>query len=417
MAQSTNPRNAIIEGPESISNFKSRENVMNQILIISAIGGLVAFSVNTATIPLVKNLALAVRAVDHPGGRRNQTSAIPRLGGVAVVWGIFCGMGVQAVFQGDVWKGSFAALSMATILLAVGIVSICGFLEDIVGLSQLKRFLIQILAALLVILSGCSFQVIHLPWIGDLRSGLGTALISLIWIVGVTNAINLMDGLDGLAGGVVTIIASGLMVLSFWHADPVIVTSMATVVGSCLGFLRKNWAPAQIYMGDAGSLTLGFILALASIHSCVKGPTTIAFLLPILLLGLPVIDTLLVMLYRFVRKARGPLCYRVARMFRADCSHLHHLMMRLVPSRARLVLLIYSVVLAFCLLALLVADSKLESLGILLIGIEISVIFCLRQLGLHADRIKRLFESHKSACRSMLSLSGIKEILAMKHGA
>lgn len=389
---------------------------MQEVWIVSSIAALVAFGMNSASIPLVKRIALATRAVDHPGGRRAQSQAIPRLGGVAVVFGILCGIGVPAAFSWNLWKSNLSALEMAAIPFAVFIIFVCGFLEDTLGLSRSKRVLLQTLAALLVILSGWSFTVIHLPLIGDLKSELLTGLISLIWIVGVTNAINLLDGLDGLAGGVVAIIASSLMLLSLWRGDARVAICMAAVAGSCLGFLRKNWAPAQIYLGDAGSLTLGFILAFTSIRSSGNGPNTIAFLLPILILGLPVIDTLLVMAYRFVRKARGPLFYRVARMFRADCSHLHHLMVQLVPSRAHLVLLIYSVALVFCALALLVAGSKQESLGIVLIGIEISVILCLRQLGLHADKIRSLNEKCKTHWHAAISLKAIKDALAMKLG-
>jgi UDP-GlcNAc:undecaprenyl-phosphate GlcNAc-1-phosphate transferase len=201
----------------------------------------------------------------------------------------------------------------------------------------------------------------------------------------VTNAVNLLDGLDGLAGGVVSIIASSMLVFSIWRQDFHTVLMLSAAVGACLGFLRKNWAPAQIYLGDAGSLTLGFILAIISIRSSIKAPAAIAILVPILALGLPVIDTLLVMLFRFTKRARGrPMVKRAARMFRADRSHLHHLLVRLGLSRQRIVLLIYIVAAAFCSMALVVATSRDAYLGMVLVGLEILVVFGMRQMGLRA---------------------------------
>jgi UDP-GlcNAc:undecaprenyl-phosphate GlcNAc-1-phosphate transferase len=178
---------------------------------------------------------------------------------------------------------------------------------------------------------------------------------------------------------------------------------MGAMVGTSLGFLRKNWAPAQIYLGDAGSLTLGFVLAIVSVGSSIKTPAAIAILVPILALGLPVIDTLLVMLFRFTKKRRGSVTKRFARMFRADRNHLHHLMLRLGPSRGRIVVGIYSVALVFCAMALIVAISRNATWGFILIGIEVLVIFAMRQMGLHANALRMSLEKRRSARESLLS--------------
>src|SRR6185295_9037473 len=115
--------------------------------------------------------------------------------------------------------------------------------------------------------------------------------------------------------------------------NPLMVVVTAATVGACLGFLRHNWAPARIYMGDSGSLTLGFLLAIMSVHASIKGAATVAILAPILALGLPVIDTLLVMAVRLIAKPQGSWLRRFSRVFQADRNHLHHVMARAAPER------------------------------------------------------------------------------------
>jgi UDP-GlcNAc:undecaprenyl-phosphate/decaprenyl-phosphate GlcNAc-1-phosphate transferase len=368
---------------------------MGRAAFYSLIGALIAFVVSSAFIPLIRRVALAVRAVDYPGGRREQAEGIPRLGGVAVVLGLFVSQAVLAVLEWSEWKADMSAAEMVAVPLAFFIIFICGLLEDTIGLSPLVRVVLQAIAAIVVIRVGWCFGTIYIPFVGNLHFGILSCLISLIWIVGVTNAINLLDGLDGLAGGVVAIIAAGLLVFSLGNGDFVAAMIMGTIVGACLGFLRKNWAPAQIYLGDAGSLTLGFMLAVVSVHSSLKTSAVIAILIPILALGLPVIDTLLVMLFRFTQKSRGHLAQRAVQMFRADRSHLHHLMLRLGQNRSRIVIGIYAVAVTFCALALVAATYRNSTLGFTLIAFEILMIFAIRQLGLNADVLRMSIDKRR----------------------
>jgi len=379
---------------------------MGGALIYSLVAAAVAFLVSIAAMPLVRRVALAVRSVDYPGVRRDQAEGIPRLGGVAAVIGLLVGGASVAVLRWGAWSPQATPAEMILIPIALIIVFACGFLEDTIGLSTLTRFILETTAALLVMKAGWCFGAIHLPFVGDIKLGIFTGLVCLIWIVGVTNAINLLDGLDGLAGGVVAIIASSLLVFSLWLQDYLTVLIMGALVGACLGFLRKNWAPAKIYLGDAGSLTLGFILAIVSVHSSIKAPAAIAILVPILALGLPVIDTLLVMLFRFTQKRHGSLARRCARMFHADRNHLHHLMARLAPSRNRIVILIYSVAVAFCALAFLAAASKNTNLGFVLVALEILVVFGMRQVGLNADAFKMSLEKRRGVREMLRAAAG-----------
>jgi UDP-GlcNAc:undecaprenyl-phosphate GlcNAc-1-phosphate transferase len=371
---------------------------MFETLVYSLIGCGLAFLVSAAAIPLVKRMALSVRALDYPGGRRDQAEAIPRLGGVAVVLGLMIAQVFVVWLCWGQWKAQNTAAQLVVVPFAFLLIFISGLLEDTVGLSTVTRLCTQIVSALLVMKAGWSFGVVYLPFIGNMELGFLTSLISLLWIVGVTNAINFLDGLDGLAGGVVAIISSSLLVFSVWHHDFVTAIIMGTIVGACIGFLRKNWAPAQIYLGDAGSLTLGFILAVVSIHSSIKAPAAVVIMVPLLALGLPVIDTLLVMLFRFTqRSGRASLMKRARRMFRADRNHIHHVLLGLGASRGRIVIILYSVAVAFCAMALLAASSRTVTLGLILVALEIVVIFTMRKLGMRSSALKISLEKRRQA--------------------
>jgi len=234
--------------------------------------------------------------------------------------------------------------------------------------------------------------VLRLPGIGQVSLGHAAVPVSLLWIVGVTNAINLIDGLDGLASGVVAIISTSLLFYATLQGSAGTVVLMGVMVGACLGFLRHNWEPAKIFLGDSGSLTLGFLLGAMSLHSSIKAPAAVAILVPILALGVPVMDTLLVMAVRFLDRSHGRLADRFLRMFRADRKHLHHLLAHFGGRRARIVGVIYAVVVCFCAMALVVAVTGATLLGLVLLVVEFAVIFGMRQMGLamEARRIARL---------------------------
>lgn len=373
---------------------------MIKAVAYSLLTGIVAFLVSSAIIPLVKRIALSIRSVDYPGGRRHQTDAIPRMGGAAVITGFFVGSGIGTALGWPIWEGDITFSQLIAIPLAIFIIFLCGIVEDTIGLSPLSRIFMEIIAALTVIRAGWSFSAFNIPFLGTFQLGFLSEILSLVWIVGVTNAVNLLDGLDGLASGVVTIICATMMILSFWTGDFLPAIVMCAAVGACIGFLRKNWAPAQIYLGDSGSLTLGFILALASVRSSLKASTAIAILVPILALGLPVIDTMLVMLYRFSKsKSEGSgksLPGRLGYIFRSDRSHLHYLMLRLGPERRKIVIAIYGIAALFCGMAIYVAVSSSANLGLFLVLLEILVVLGIRQLGLRADVLKIALEKRKS---------------------
>jgi len=369
---------------------------MNGILLYAVGAGFVAALATNLMVSPVVRLAVALRALDHPGERKRQAGAVPRLGGVAILLGLALGGGVVTVSQWGrlgtgVGRGEIVALALGT-----AIVFFVGVLDDLKGdsgVSAATKFLFQFLAAWLLVRVGWSFEVLRLPGLGTIDLGLFRGVVSLLWIVGVTNAINLIDGLDGLAGGVATIISVSFLVYAILQGNPGTVILMASLAGACIGFLRHNFRdPVRIFMGDSGSLTVGFLLAATAVHSSLKAPATVAILVPILALGVPVMDTLLVMAVRFLDRPQGPFTTRFLRMFRADRNHLHHILEHFGGKRSRIVAVIYAVVLSFCALSLLVAVTGQTVLGIALVVLEFTVVLAMRRLGMamEAGRLSRL---------------------------
>ena len=358
---------------------------MNELFLAGVVGALLAAATASLVFPLVNRVAMAVRAVDYPGGRRLQREAIPRMGGIAIAAGIAAGAVVPTLMLWQQWVERATSPQSSFLVLGTAMVFLIGLVDDVIGLSCFQRFLIQVVAAGGAVYAGWSFGRLYVPLWGEVDLGFWGGLFTVVWIVGVTNAINLLDGLDGLAGGVAAIIATSLLVFAWIQGNALTVILMSAIVGACLGFLRHNWAPAKIYMGDSGSLTLGFLLAVMSLHASMKGAAAVAILVPILALGLPVIDTLLVMAVRFVEEPQGSLLRRFARMFQADRNHVHHLMARAAPGRRQIVLVIYSVAACFCAMALVVAVSRSAALGAALVVVEVLVVFLMRNLGVRRE--------------------------------
>ncbi len=354
---------------------------MIELLLPVLLGALAAAVTASLVFPLVNRIAMAVRAVDYPGGRRLQREAIPRMGGIAIAAGIAVGAFLPSLMIWHRWVERATSVHSSFLFIGTALVFVIGLADDIIGLSCIQRFLVQLVAAAGVVYGGWSFGRLYVPLWGEVDLWLWGSLVTVVWIVGVTNAINLLDGLDGLAGGVAAIIATSLLIFAWIQENALTVVLMSAIVGACLGFLRYNWAPAKIYMGDSGSLTLGFLLAVMSLRASMKGAAAVAILVPILALGLPVIDTLLVMAVRFLEKPQGPLLRRFARVFQADRNHIHHLMARTAPGRKKIVLVIYLVAACFCAMALVVAVSRSAALGTALVVVEVLVVLLMRNLG------------------------------------
>ena len=317
--------------------------------------------ITAAVVPLVRRLGLRYGLTDPPDARKQHTSPMVRLGGVGIMLGFSIALAI-------VWGlGGFAELAAAKdqLIWTTLAGSLCFFLiglaDDLFALPPLPRLAIQLGVAIAVWSQGVRIGAIDLPMGSE-----GAALIlpdwlsllaTVIWLVGITNAINWLDGLDGLAAGVSGIAAIALLSVSFSLDQPAAGLLAAALAGSCLGFLRHNFNPARIFMGDGGSYFLGFALAAISIVGPAKGVTGVSLLLPLLILSLPLADMSAVIMGR-LSSGRSP--------FYPDRRHLHHRLLRAGFSHRRTVLLIYAFTQWLAALALVVANAEMRFLWLAL---------------------------------------------------
>ncbi|HIY32463.1 MraY family glycosyltransferase [Evtepia sp.] len=289
----------------------------------------VALLISFIATPVVKSLAHWVGAIDVPkDNRRMHKHPIPRMGGLA----IFLGFLLSALI--------FVPMDEANrgMLLGAVVIVILGIFDDIYALPALPKLLVQIAAALIAVLHGNVIQVLSNP---NLLSenpywSLGSLAIplSVIWIVAITNAVNLIDGLDGLAVGVATISSLTMLVIAMLVSDGMVALMMAALAGGCIGFMPYNMNPAKIFMGDTGSTFLGFVLAVVSIQGLFKFYTIISFAVPFLMLGLPLFDTCFAILRRLA-KGQSPMA--------PDRSHVHHRLIDMGFSQKQAVAILYVV--------------------------------------------------------------------------
>jgi UDP-GlcNAc:undecaprenyl-phosphate GlcNAc-1-phosphate transferase len=280
-------------------------------------GAGVAFLIVVLLTPAVGGMARLLGAVDRPGSRRLNRRPIPRLGGLA----IFLGLVVPSLAFLDLSGGSRG------VLLGAAVATVVGAVDDFRGLTPPTKLAGQILAAAIPPAFGVWVDHFTFPFVGavDVPGVVGVPL-SIFWIVAVMNMVNFLDGMDGLAAGVCAIAGGtfAVLALSLGKIDPAILS--AIVAGGCLGFLRHNFFPARIFMGDSGALCLGFVLAAVSIQGLLKTASTVVLLLPLLVLAVPIIDTSFVVAKRL--KYNQPI-------YAADRSHLHHRFMNIGFSQRR----------------------------------------------------------------------------------
>ena len=277
--------------------------------------------------PFVKSIAQMVGAVDVPkDNRRMHTHPIPRMGGLA----IFLGFLLSALI--------FIPMSqpLRGMLLGSVIIVILGIFDDIYALPAMPKLIVQIAAALVAVLHGNVIQVLSNPNVFSENPywTLGKLAIplSVIWIVAITNAVNLIDGLDGLAVGVSTISSMTMLVIAMLVSENAVALMMAALAGGCIGFMPYNLNPAKIFMGDTGSTFLGFILATVSIQGLFKFYTIISFAVPFLMLGLPLFDTCFAILRR-ISKGQSPMS--------PDRSHVHHRLIDMGFNQKQAVAILY----------------------------------------------------------------------------
>lgn len=296
---------------------------VTKLVLALVVSGVIAF----LSTPLVKSLAYKVGAIDVPkDNRRMHKKPIPRLGGLA----IFLAFILSVLLFVDVDK------EIRGILLGSVLIVIVGVLDDSLALHAVPKFLVQILAACVAVYHGCKIQFISNPNVfsdsAHISLGWLSFPLTVVWIVAITNAVNFIDGLDGLAVGVSTISTATLLVIALMVSDAPIALILAALLGSCIGFIPYNLNPAKIFMGDTGATFLGYILACLSVQGLFKLYAIISFAVPFLILGVPIFDICFAILRRLL-KGQNPM--------KADRGHVHHRLIDMGFNQKQSVAIIY----------------------------------------------------------------------------
>lgn len=312
-----------------------------------------AVIVSFCATPLVKALAFKVGAIDVPKDeRRMHKVPIPRLGGLA----IFIAFLFSVILFGNIDR------QLQGILLGAIMIVILGVLDDILTLRALPKFLVQIAAAGVAVYHGCVIQFVSNPNVFSARSYLDLGWLSvpltIIWIVAITNAVNFIDGLDGLAVGVSAISTASLLIVALMVGEMDIAVIFAALLGACIGFIPYNKNPAKIFMGDTGATFLGYILATLSVQGLFKMYAIISFAVPFLILGLPIFDICFAFLRR-IAKGQNPMV--------ADRGHVHHRLIDMGFNQKQAVAIAYLLTAILGLAAVLLTSSG-EFKALILIG-------------------------------------------------
>lgn len=356
--------------------------------------------------PIVRRFAIRLGAMDAPDERRVHLHATPRLGGLAIVAAFFASMYALFVTESEVARIFFATPKLI-LGLGLGGLLVCavGALDDLRGVRAWHKLACHCLAAVAAYACGFRIDAIKLPLLGDLDMGVFGIVVTTLWIVAIINAINLIDGLDGLAGGVVFFACITNLVVASINNDVVVMLLSSALGGATLGFLLFNFSPASIFMGDSGSMFLGYTLATTSIlGNSVKSSTTVAILVPFVALGLPIIDTLLAMLRRFLERRS---------IFASDRRHIHHQLLAMGLTQRRAVLTLYGLSILFTTGAIIVSVGRNTAVGAALVVITITAVGVVRVMGnvdgafrrwLRKERIRSpLVERIRFAVPSVLS--------------
>lgn len=337
-----------------------------------AIAFILAFVVTFVTTPYTIKIAKKVGAVDIPKDeRRMHKKSMPKFGGPAVIIGFL----VSAIYllivlslehSINLFNVDQYGKKLLGFLLGILVIAVFCIVDDIKTIKPITKLIGQLLGAIIVVASGIRIEGITLPFFNfpEIHQ-ITSIIITLIWIIIVTNAINLIDGLDGLSSGISVISAVSLMIIFVLNGSSMVSVILITALaGALVGFLPFNFAPAKTFIGDTGSNFLGFALAIISILGSAKTYTAAVIVLPLIVLGLPIFDTMMAIIRRIIKGKS------LKAVFKADKGHLHHRIVARGFSQKQAVLILYGISAIFGIFAVILTDSGIwKALSFLLIVI------------------------------------------------
>ncbi|CDQ38358.1 MULTISPECIES: glycosyltransferase family 4 protein [Virgibacillus] len=319
--------------------------------------------------PFVKKLAIVIGAVDKPNHRKVHQKMMPRLGGLAIYSSFLLGFLIFLPQTYNYWP----------ILIGATIIMFVGILDDVMQLSAKVKFGGQLIAAMVPVFGGYTIEFITVPFGDRIEFGIAAIPLTIIWIVAITNAINLIDGLDGLAAGVSSIALLTISVLAISMGNYPIALLSFMLLGSTIGFLVYNFHPAKIFMGDTGSLFLGYMISVIAVMGLFKNVALFSLMVPIIILAIPILDTLFAIIRRIVHKK--PLAA-------PDKFHLHHCIIRMGYSHSQTVIMIYALSGLFSLAAVILTRSAMWGTTIILMTVLIMVELIVEVTGLVSERYR-----------------------------
>lgn len=329
--------------------------------------------------PFITKFAFKIGAVDQPNNRKVHSKIMPRIGGLAIYTSFLVGLFFYFPDSDVIWPIMAGSL----------IIIITGFLDDMLQLSAKIKLVGQVLAAIVTVLGGIRIDFITLPFLDRVEFGLFAIPITVIWIVAVTNAINLIDGLDGLAAGVSSIALLTIALLAISMGDTVSALIGLMLFGSTLGFLFYNFYPAKIFMGDTGSLFLGYMIGVLAVNGLYKEATLFSLIVPIIILAIPILDTMFAIIRRIVHQQP---------ISAPDKFHLHHCIIRLGFTHRQTVIMIYAMSSLFSIAAVIFTQSTLWGATAIIISLIILVELLVEITGLVSNNYRpllRLMEGSK----------------------
>lgn len=355
---------------------------------------ILACLVSALLTPVVRQFALRRRLFDdHVSSRKVHGRPIPRLGGVAIAAGFYAPLLALLLASSGVGATFYASLEKAIAFVIGGVAILAlGLYDDLRGAGALKKFTGQFAIAGGLYCAGFRIEQISLPFVQALPLGSFSLVFTLLWIVGVINAMNLIDGLDGLATGVGLFGVTTVFVLAAIRPDPIMMLFMAALGGSLLGFLFYNFNPASIFMGDTGAMFLGYVLGVGAIQTSQKSSTAVAILVPMVALGVPITDTFLAMLRRALNGRP---------MFSADRSHIHHKLLDLGLTQKQAVVILYGVSLLLGGLALLLTVASSVQAALILASMGLAGFLAIRRLGYGRLKHSAATETHVDMQRQL----------------
>lgn len=352
----------------------------------------VTFVICLILTPIVIKLCRKYNIVDIPkDSRRVHSKPMPRIGGVAIVTSMLIGFLIYYLLTKDIPSIALNEKFLGYIIGGL-IIATMGLIDDLVNLRARYKFFFQLAAGLVVYYFGIRITGIKIPFIYpdmiDFVWWIDLPL-TLLWIIGVTNAINLIDGLDGLAAGITAISATSLLIIFIaTSASLEAIIISAVLVGAVLGFLPYNFNPAKTFMGDVSANFLGFTMAVVSILGFAKGYTMIAIIAPVLVLGIPIFDTVFAMVRRFLKGQP---------MLKPDGGHIHHRLIKRGFSQRQAVILLYTITTLLCMLAVLLVAEDFWKLILLILAFICFSIFgivtTIHRKNKKTEEINKNFES------------------------